>query len=80
MQDGCIDYVGLMAQQLDDWGEDYSLSLSGRPQEGNLNLQTKQDAYQTRLIAAACGIATIIFCFSYCNTKTKSDKQECLVE
>ena len=30
LEDGCIDYIGLMAAEMNEYGEDYSLSLAGR--------------------------------------------------
>ena len=78
MQDGCIDYIGIMAQQVNDRGEDYSLALAGRMPEGTLEgkAEAKTNSYaQTTMIAAACGIASIIFCVNYA-TSMGPDKDD----
>ena len=78
LQDGCIDYIGIMAQQVAERGEGYSLSLAGRMPEGTLegNAEAKTSSYaQTTMLAAACGIAGVIYCVNYASG-TGPDKDD----
>ena len=80
LQDGCIDYIGIMAQQVSERGAGYSLSLAGRAPEGTLEgeVEAKTSSYgqPTMLaIAAACGIAGIMLCAN-CGPGKARDKDD----